>query len=232
MISRIALQVLKGINRRFNTTNWKDLRNTQPISDMFGYDRGDQSVHRYYIDEFVKKHAGKIEGKALEVADRMYIGRHKEKVTESHVIHYNQDCGKDSFIGDLTRSQTLPHEKFDCFVCTQTYNFIYDFKASIEGSRHLLKPGGYLIATVSGIQQISKFDATRWGDYWRFTGESCRKVFGEVFGEKNVEVVTYGNVLAAIAALEGLSSSEITPQELAFHDPSYELIIGVVARKV
>ncbi|MBL0742219.1 methyltransferase domain-containing protein [Chryseolinea lacunae] len=232
MISKIALNVLKGINRKFNTTNWKDLRHTQPISDMFGYDRGDQSVHRYYIDEFVRECADKISGTALEVADRMYLARHAERLSESHVIHYNEDRGTNSFIGDLTRKETLPAEKFDCFVCTQTYNFIYDFKAAIEGSHFLLKPGGYLVATVSGIQQISTFDASRWGDYWRFTGESAKRMFGDVFGSENVQVVTYGNVLAAIASLEGLSSSEITKSELAFRDPSYELIIGILAHKL
>jgi hypothetical protein len=32
-----------------------------------------------------------------------------------------------------------------------------------------LKPGGVLLATVSGISQISRYDMYRWGDYWRFT---------------------------------------------------------------
>jgi len=231
MIASIARNVLKGINRKLNAPNWKNFRHLEPISDVFGYDRGNQSVHRYYIDNFVASHAAEISGKALEVAERTYIERHGLKVTEAAIIHYSEHKGDGSFIGDLTKVETLPKEDFDTFVCTQTFNFIYDFKAAIEGSKYLLKPGGHLIATVSGIQQISKFDASRWGDYWRFTGESCKRCFGEVFGDANVQITTFGNVLASVAALEGLSAAELTKEELAFSDPAYEIVIGILARK-
>ncbi|WP_178377089.1 methyltransferase domain-containing protein [Chryseolinea serpens] len=203
----------------------------EPISNVFGYDRGNQSIHRYYIDNFVAMNAGKIKGRTLEVAERTYTQRHGQQVTQADIIHYSEHKGDGSFIGDLTKQETLPEERFDTFVCTQTFNFIYDFKAAIQGSKYVLKPGGFLIATVSGIQQISTYDASRWGDYWRFTSESCKKGFGEIFGEANVEVTTFGNVLASIAALEGLSATELTKEELAFSDPSYEIIIGIVARK-
>ncbi len=52
------------------------------------------------------------------------------------------------------------------------------FKEAIRGAHYVLKDGGYLLATVSGIQQISKFDESRWGDYWRFYQRSvCAQFF-------------------------------------------------------
>jgi len=45
------------------------LRRTEPISRGFGYDRGPQSVPRYYIDEFVERWASDIHGRVLEVGD-------------------------------------------------------------------------------------------------------------------------------------------------------------------
>lgn len=231
MITKIVLNILKGLNRKINSTSWRDLRSTTPISDVLSYDRGNQSVHRYYIDRYIDSHADKIRGSVLEVGDRMYMDRYAGAIGKTSVIHFQQTSVKDAFQGDLTNLATLPEAAFDCFICTQTFNFIYDFQAAIRGAKYMLKDDGYLIATVSGIQQVSQFDASRWGDYWRFTKQSCLRSFGEVFGEENVVVTAYGNVLAGIASLEGLSSSELKPQELDYHDPSYELVLGIVARK-
>ncbi len=71
----------------------------------------------------------------------------------------------------------------------------------------------------------------RWGDYWRFTTLSARRLFGEVFPPENVTVKARGNVLAAIAFLHGLAAEELKPEELDHDDPDYELIITVRAVK-
>ena len=231
MIRKIVSNILRGLNRKVNRPDWKNLRRLDPISDVFGYDRADQSVYRYYIDKFVHRHSNKISGNVLEVGDRVYMNRYPQHINKSTIIHYQEKKGENSFVGDLTQLEDLPADEFNCFVCTQTFNFIYDFEAAIRGSHYLLRKDGYLLATVSGIQQISKYDASRWGDYWRFTQQACLKSFSGVFGEENVEVASYGNVFTCVAGLEGLSSSELTVEELDYHDPSYEMIIGICARK-
>jgi Methyltransferase domain len=232
MIKKIVTGILKGINKRVNPPNWKNLRHLNPISDVFGYDRGDRSIYRYYIDKFIESHSARISGSVLEVGDSSYMNRYSQQIAKPAIIHYAEKQGENSFVGDLTRVDSLPQEEFDCFICTQTFNFIHDFGSAVSGSHYLLKKGGYLLATVSGIQQISKYDASRWGDYWRFTGQACVKSFGAVFGEQNIEVVSYGNVLACIAGLEGLSSTELNQDELDYQDPCYEMIIGICAKKV
>ena len=55
----------------------------------------------------------------------------------------------------------------------------------------MLKPGGYLLLTVSGpTAHISEYDMSRWGDYWRFTELSARKAFEKTFGQNNVEIMS------------------------------------------
>ncbi|HJT21790.1 MAG TPA: methyltransferase, partial [Nitrospira sp.] len=94
-----------------------------------------------------------------------------------------------------------------------------------------LKPGGVLLATVSGISQISRYDMERWGDYWRFTTKSVRRLVEEVFPADHVWVESYGNVYAAISFLHGIAAEEMTQRELNYRDRDYELLIGVRAVK-
>jgi hypothetical protein len=68
------------------------------------------------------------------------------------------------------------------------------------------------------------------GDYWRFTLPSTRRLFGGVFGDENVHIEQYGNVLAAIAFLHGLAAEELSGDELAVNDPAFPVIVGIRAR--
>jgi hypothetical protein len=96
----------------------------------------------------------------------------------------------------------------------------------------ILKPGGVLLATVSGIAQLSLDDFDRWGEYWRCTSLSARLLFEETFSPGNVSVRSYGNVLAAISFLEGLACDDLRPSELDAHDRRYEILIAIRARKL
>jgi hypothetical protein len=88
-----------------------------------------------------------------------------------------------------------------------------------------------LLATMSGLSQISSHDMDRWGDYWRFTTASATRLFQPVFAG-GVEVGSFGNVLAAIALLQGIAIEELPdPTLLDEHDADYQLIVTVVARK-
>jgi hypothetical protein len=78
---------------------------------------------------------------------------------------------------------------------------------------------------------VVRYDMDRWGDYWRFTDASARKLFGNIFGPEKVTVETHGNVLIASAFLYGLATSELRAHELDFNDPDYQVIITVRAVK-
>ena len=114
---------------------------------------------------------------------------------------------------------------------TQTLQFIFDIQAAISELHRILKPGGYVLATTTGISQISRYDADRWGDYWRLTEQSARRLFERHFRPEDVHVTTYGNVLAATSFLEGLATSELSRAELDVQDDDYQLVIGIKAVK-
>jgi hypothetical protein len=197
---------------------------------MFGKWRG-QPVDRYYIEEFLSQHSRHIRGHLLEVAGDDYSSKFGTDVERIDILHVNDKNPKATIVGDLTKQETLPKDAIDCFICTQTLQFIYDFKCALQGIHYLLRNNGTVLATATGISKIARYDMQRWGEYWRFTTLSLYKAFSEVFGENNVNVDHYGNVLSAVAFLEGLASGELTKEELDFQDPDYELLVTVVAIK-
>ncbi|SEW52426.1 methyltransferase domain-containing protein [Chitinophaga arvensicola] len=227
---KIVRNIFKKLKREvISPVSWDNLRRLQPLSTTFGFDRG-TPVDRHYITSFLKAHDTDIKGHVLEIAESSYSKQFGTGVTKYEVLHV-QAGSQVTIIGDLTDKASLPENRIDCFICTQTFNFIYDFKTAIEGAYHLLKPGGVLLATLAGATQISAYDQQRWGDYWRFTAQSAEKVFGEIFGKDNIEIISYGNVLTCTAILQGISAEELLPEELDYQDPVYPIILAVRARK-
>jgi SAM-dependent methyltransferase len=210
---------------------FENLEQVQPVSRTFGFDRG-TPIDRYYIESFLSDNQQFIHGDLLEIAESIYSKKFGSNVTSYGILHFDDSNKKATVVGDLTKPETLPENKVDCFICTQTLNFILDVQKAIEGSYKLLKPGGYFLCTVSGISQISRYDMERWGDYWRFTDLSIRLLMENVFGKGNVEVTTFGNVLAATAFLKGLATDDFPDVKILDEkDEDYQVTIGITARK-
>jgi len=223
---------MKKFLRRFITKpNWHNLRSLKPISRIFALDRG-TPIDRVYIEHFLESNKQCIQGKLCEIGENSYSKKFASNSASFEILHYTYDNPNATIIGDLSDISTLPHNTIDCFILTQTLNFIYNFKAAIQGLHYMLSEGGIALVTVSGISQISRYDMDRWGDYWRFTDLSIKKAFIEVFGEESVEVDTYGNVLSSIAFLEGISAEELTKEELFHKDSDYQMTITIKATKL
>lgn len=207
------------------------LKRLEPISKTFGFDRG-LCIDRYYIEKFLSGHKSDIHGNVLEIADDIYTCKFGgDRVTRGDVLHFIEWNPKATIVADLSRADAIPSETFDCIILTQTLQFIYDVGGAVRTLYRILKPGGVLLATFPGISQISRYDMDRWGEFWRFTTLSAKKLFQEVFLSENVDVHSYGNVLTAIAFLHGLASEELTRKELDYHDKDYEMLITVRAVK-
>ena len=209
---------------------------TTPLSRDFGFDRG-TPVDRYYIEKFLYNNRQYFKGRILEVAQDWYSSHYAglNETTEQkpivETLHYDGTEDEVTIIGDLTKPETLPENRYDCFVCTQTYHVIYDVPKALEGSYRLLREGGVLLATVAGISQICRGDMNRWGDYWRFTNKSLELLFKETKFSQ-VEIVPMGNVMAACAFLQGIALEELPKRELLdVMDEDYQLIIGIRAIK-
>lgn len=207
------------------------LRRLRPIRSAFGWGYG-QCIDRYYIEAFLNKYASDIHGHVLEIADNIYTHRFGgDNVIQSDVLHVTQGNPNATIIADLSSADHIPSETFDCIIFTQTLQFIYDVRTAIRTLYRILQPSGVLLVTIPGISQIARFDMERWGEYWRFTTLSVRKLFIEVFPDYCITVQAYGNVLTAIAFLHGLISNELRQGELDYHDPDYEVLITVRAVK-
>ncbi|MGH9662212.1 MAG: methyltransferase domain-containing protein [Bryobacteraceae bacterium] len=209
------------------------LRRPTPISRVFGLDRG-LHISRYYIERFLDQNAAAIQGRVLEFGDPYYTLKFGgPRVTHSDVVNVAPGDPCTTIVADLARGEAIPTGTFDCIICTQTLQMIYDVRAALGNLARILKPGGVLLITTHGISQIGRFEGVdRWGEYWRFTSQSLKKLVPEFFSPEEVTVTAYGNVLAAVAHLHGLAVGDVTPEELDDHDPAYEVIIGVRAVKL
>jgi glycosyltransferase involved in cell wall biosynthesis/SAM-dependent methyltransferase len=208
------------------------LRRLSPVSRRFGWDRGGLPVDRYYIEQFLRRHAADIAGHVLEVRDDAYTRKFGgSKVTRIDVLHPTSDNDKATIVADLTAADHIPGNSFDCIILTQVLPFIPDVAAAVRTLHRILRPGGVVLATVPGISQIVRYDMDRWGDYWRFTSLSARRLFECGFPDGDVRIETHGNVLAATGFLQGLSTRDLRTDELDYHDPDYEVLITVRAAK-
>jgi SAM-dependent methyltransferase len=149
----------------------------------------------------------------------------------SDVLHVPPGGRRATIVADLTNGAGLESISFDCVILTQTLPFIYDVTAAVKTLHRILRPGGTILATMPGISQISRYDMDRWGDYWRFTTLSARQLFESVFPADAITVRSHGNVLVAVAFLQGLAVEDLRPEDLESDDPDYQLLITVRAVK-
>ena len=207
------------------------LTRLDPVSRTFGFDRG-KPVDRWYIERFLAEHADEVRGRVLEVAEPTYTQWYGgDDVTQSDVLFAAPGNPEATVVGDLATGQGLPRGAYDCFVMTQTLQVIYDLSAAVRGTRDVLATNGVLLATVPGISQISREDRRDWGDWWRFTSDSARRLFGDAYGAENVEVEAHGNVLSAACFLYGFAAEELSESELAYRDPDFEMLMTIRAVK-
>lgn len=227
----MLVALCKMLLRRKVSILFNDLNRPVPISNLFGWDRG-LPIDRYYIERFIQSYSHFIKGEVIEVGGITYANRFAATYpTSCTPLHFTGENSPNAFVADLTDCSSLPESRYDCFICTQTLNFIFDVQAAIRGAYQLLKPGGTLLATVAGISQISRYDMDRWGDYWRFTTKSIEALFSPIFGA-NMEIQSHGNSLAACALLQGIALEDL-PNKILLdaHDPDYPVIITIKAWK-
>jgi glycosyltransferase involved in cell wall biosynthesis len=214
------------------SVDFGSLRQVMPVGRLLGRDRG-LPIDRYYIERFLAANAERIRGHVLELDDDRYTRTYGgDRVTRSDVLHVHHGNHRATVVGDLTSDpEHIPSNCFDCIILTQTLPFIYAIHAAVRTLHRIMKPGGVILATVGGITPISRRDMERWGHYWSFTTLSARLLFEEAFPAGDVRVDAFGNVLAATAFLQGLAAEELSPTELDYRDPDYELLITVIAVK-
>jgi len=222
-------RVLRQRLRRVVRPAWLGtLRRTTPLSDRWGYDRG-RPIDRYYIEQFVAANRADIRGRVLEVKDTLYTNRYGCGVIASDVVDNDARNPNATIVTDLAAATIVPDNTFDCCIVTQTLQYIYDVAAAGRELHRILRPGGVLLATVPAVTRLDPLAS--YPDYWRFTVDSCTRIFGAAFDDGHLQVAGHGNVLAAVAFLEGIAQEELARSELELNDPLFPVVVTVRAVK-
>jgi glycosyltransferase involved in cell wall biosynthesis len=205
------------------------MASTLPVSMDFGWDRG-TPVDRYYVENFLQDRSADIKGRVLEIGDDSYSRRFGSGITHQDVLHINSTDPKVTMTGDITTPGVLPEGVFDCIICTQTLQLVYELDKAVERLHAALKPGGVLLLTVPGISQIDRYEwGTNW--CWSFSVSSVHRLFERVFGRSDLQLSTHGNVFAAICFLTGAVLEELDTKKLDVQDPAYPVIITLRAQR-
>jgi SAM-dependent methyltransferase len=214
--------------RRALKPAWWVWRRTTPIGGNWGYDRG-RPIDRQYIETFLSTHRTDINGRVLEIKEPLYARRFGTGVTTLDILDIDPANPHCTIVADLADARTVPDASYDCCIVTQTLQYIYDVPSAVRELHRILADNGVLLVTVPAVTHIDPRTKTK--DYWRFTADSCERLFRDAFGEANVTVGSFGNVLAAIAFLHGLAREELTRTELDANDPLYPVVVTVRAVK-
>ncbi len=214
---------------RVGAVNLGDLRRTAPISRWWGFARG-TPVDRHYIGEFLTRHRDDIAGRVLEVGDERYTREFAgAKATSRDILNY-VDLPGTTIVADLVDAPGIGDARFDCVICTQVLQFVTDPARAMTTLRRILAPGGTLLMTVPCISPLDP--ETNWDDRWRFTSHALRELAeGCATPGDAVEIESRGNVLAALAFFHGLAVEEFEANEMASHDPRFELIVTLRLRR-
>jgi SAM-dependent methyltransferase len=217
-----ARNVLKNAVLGIPHPRWGNLRRTAPFSDRMGSDRG-TPVDRVYIEAFLAEHAADVRGRVLEIKDAGYTRRFGgEGVTTSDVVDVEDTNPEATVVADLALRHSLPEGRFDCFVMTQTLQYVDPPEEALQNAWRALAPGGVLLLTVPALQKV---DFPRGAtDLWRWTPAGLQRLLERVVPGSEPEVYGYGNLIAATAWLMGLAAEELEPAELELFDPEFVIL--------
>lgn len=208
----------------------RKLNKRQPVSDIYGFDRG-HLVDRFYIENFLERNQKDIRGVCLELLNRNYTAEFGgDKVTKSDILDIDRGNDQATIHGDLRDLKNIKSGTYDCIILTQVLQFIDEFETGVRECRRILKPGGVILVsapTVSRADVASGVD----NDFWRFTAAGAKHLFAKVFGARNIKVESHGNVLAGLAFWVGLVQEDLSEHDLTYNDPDFPVLITVRAVK-
>src|SRR5690349_14794244 len=103
------------LNRTFNRPERLRADSVEPVSRLFGVDRG-TPIDRFYIERFLDRRRHLIRGRVLEIADNTYSRRFGGNgVTAFEILHVTENPAA-TMVGDLCDPATLPAGRVDCFI--------------------------------------------------------------------------------------------------------------------
>jgi polysaccharide pyruvyl transferase WcaK-like protein/SAM-dependent methyltransferase len=201
--------------------DWGALRTMKPVSQRWGFDRG-LPLDRWFIEGFLESHRERICGVVAEIGDDQYARRFgQSNLTRVEIIDIDPQNRRATRVADLTQPDSLPEGAYDALILTQVLPHLSTPHAAVSQCYRALKPGGTLLLTVPSIIRYSAEPA----DHWRFTADSVRDLIARCCPGAESEVGQHGNLVLAIGFLIGAACEDLSPDELAHHDPRYPISI-------
>ncbi len=194
------------------------------MSPSFGFDRG-TPIDRYYMAKFFSTHGEVFRGVAGQIASSSYLKEFGgSRIEEISIIDNDPSNKHATIVADLGVAGSLPSAHFDLLVVTQTLQYVERPQEVIGFCMEALRPGGSLLLAVPALTAHDRREPPEW-DYWRFWPAGLLHTIQQAVPEARHVVTDYGNLVAAIAFLHGLSAEELERNELDHHDPLYPVVI-------
>jgi SAM-dependent methyltransferase len=226
---RLTRQVLTQLN--IVTAPYARVRfaaGVQPLSYLWGYDRG-LEIARFYLEKlFLHEFSSDIRGHCLEFNDARYTSCFGgDQVTRLDILHKEEGNPDATIVADLTQPNDIPSNLFDCIICTHVLHVIFEPGQAVSELYRILKPGGVLLVAVPHISMYGP----DWHECWRFTPEGLYLMLAKSFGGENITIRAYGNSLTAAGEIRGLAAHEFTKNELNSHDQRFAVEVCARALK-
>jgi SAM-dependent methyltransferase len=200
-------------------------RKSVPLCPYFGFSRG-TPIDRYYLSQFVKEIRQEVRGSTLEIGgdtnSRVAYGF--SEAAAYRTLDIDEDARAD-IVADVHSPTACAEESFDSIVLFNVLEHCRRPWVAVDNIHKWLRVGGKVFCMVPAVQRMHRLPK----DYWRFMPDALETLF-EKFG--NLNLGTYGNLLASAACLAGLSAEELTVADLNHRDSRYPVAICLVAEKV
>lgn len=208
------------LHRSVRRPRWGNLRRPRPFSDRFGFDRG-TPVDRHFIELFVDACRSDVRGRVLEVRDSTYARRVGGAVSID-ILDVDPRNDTATVIADLSEPGSLPASAFDCAIVTQTLQYVKNPIIAVGNLHRCLAPGGVLLVSVPSIAKIDHHAVDT--DRWRMLPNGLHDVLTTAFDVQDVEISSFGNLVAATAFLYGMAVEELRPADLSAVDPLFPML--------
>jgi ubiquinone/menaquinone biosynthesis C-methylase UbiE len=166
------------------------------------------------------------------VKDSAYTKRFGgERVTQADVLDINPENRAANVIGDLRKLSSVADDTYDCFICTQTFQYLDDLAAAVKECHRILKPGGVLLVTLPCLGKVEGLETNVAGNFWRFTEHSARYLFAKEFLSDKIIITARGNVLAGMGFWVGMAQQDLSARRLEEDDAAFPVVVTVRAVK-
>jgi glycosyltransferase involved in cell wall biosynthesis/ubiquinone/menaquinone biosynthesis C-methylase UbiE len=199
-----------------------------PVNRFWGCGKG-TPLDRVFINQFMQTHAGDLHGRILEIKSTKYAGKFSRRGSMIDVLDIDPSNTTANIIDDLQSCVKIEDETYDCVVLTQVLQLIPDFEQAVASAARILRPGGVLLLTTSGITQAVP---TGNGEFfWSFFKPGLKRVLAKYFDAKRLLIQSHGNAGIAASFLMGIVAENVPLDLFSHHDPEYPIVLTVRAVK-